>query len=102
MPSGRLRCDRCWIASRCASSARGAEPVLEPVLIRFAELEPQRTVGYRARYDEALGEMRAQLMGRRPEMVTAPDEAGAALQQLLSRLAERRFRARAGVVNRLS
>jgi len=79
-----------------------AEPVLEPVLIRLAELETDRTVGYRSRHDEALDEMLAQLMGRRPEMFAAPDESGKALRQLLSCLAERGSAVALELVNRLS
>jgi hypothetical protein len=93
-----------WFAERAVRflGTPAAEPVLEPVLVRLAELEPHRTVGYRARYDEALGEMLAQLMGRRPEMFTAPDPSGKALRQLLSRLAERGSAVALELVNRLS
>lgn len=93
-----------WFAERALRffGASAGEPVLEPILIRLAELERDRTVGFRSRYDEALGEMLAQLMGRRPEMFTAPDAAGMALRQLLSRLAERGSAVAFELVNRLS
>ncbi len=93
-----------WFAERAVRffGTPAAEPVLEPVLIRLAELEPDRPVRYRSRYDEAMGETLAQLMGRRPEMFTAPDESGVALRQLLSRLAERGSAVALELVNRLS
>jgi hypothetical protein len=80
-----------WFAERALSffGTPPAEPVLEPILIRLAEIEPQRVTRYRSRYDEALGEMLAELMGRRPELFTSPGDSGTALRLLLSRLAER-------------
>lgn len=46
--------------------------------------------------------MLARLMGRRPEMFTAPGRSGTALRLLLSRLAERRSALALELVNRLS
>jgi hypothetical protein len=93
-----------WFAERAVRffGTRAAEPLLDPLLARLAELEPRHAGGYGSRYDEALGDMLAKLMARRPELFTAPGTAGESLRLLLSRLAERGSPLGLELVNRLA
>jgi hypothetical protein len=93
-----------WFAERVLRFLRtaAAGPVLEPVLVRLAALEPRRVVGHDNGYDKSLGDMLAGVMGRTPDRFTAPDETGNALRTLLLRLAERGSPLALELVNRLS